>query len=101
MKIKGMKSNSNNNSSYSPNNNSNNSSSSANRSFEEWQIKKFKMRDKEILDDGTQSFFWRAHTITVLFIMMAVLFYIAVIEEQVHDHNYNIKRLFIFQKNIC
>ena len=55
----------------------------------EWQIKKQK---QEISDDGTKTFFWRAHTITVLFILMAVLVYESLFTQQVQDQTLNTKR---------
>ncbi len=58
-------------------------------STQQWQSKK---RKKEILDDGTQTFFWRAHTITVLLILITVLVYESLFREQVQDSTYNIKR---------
>lgn len=58
----------------------------------EWEENKMKIKNQHVTDDGTQSFFWRAHTITILLIAMAVLVYVALIEEQVQDHSYNVKR---------
>lgn len=55
----------------------------------EWQTKKQK---QEISDDGTKTFFWRAHTITVLFILMAVLVYESLFTQQVQDQTLNTKR---------
>ncbi|CAF5080025.1 unnamed protein product, partial [Rotaria sp. Silwood1] len=43
-------------------------------------------------DDGTMSFFWRAHTITCLVIAMSYLFYIALVEQPSEDSSYNTKR---------
>lgn len=59
---------------------------------QEWQENKMKIKNQKLSDDGTQSFFWRAHTVTVLFIMIVVLVYVALIEEQINDQSYNIKR---------
>ena len=70
--------------------------SSANTSPEkgnkEWEISKIKAKNKTISDDGTQSFFWRAHTITVLFVMIIVLVYESLVEQQYSDQSYNTKR---------
>ncbi|CAF0745255.1 unnamed protein product [Didymodactylos carnosus] len=49
-------------------------------------------RKSELFDDGTMSFFWRAHTLTVLTISMAILFYVAVFEKETLDSSYNAKR---------
>lgn len=59
---------------------------------QEWQENKMKIKNQRLSDDGTQSFFWRAHTVTVLVVMIVVLVYVALIEEQVQDQSYNIKR---------
>lgn len=72
---------------------SNNSNSNQQLATKEgWQRTKLKVKNQQVSDDGTQSFFWRAHTITVLILMMAVLIYVSLIEEQVQDESYNIKR---------
>ncbi|KAI7697961.1 hypothetical protein SSS_04894 [Sarcoptes scabiei] len=49
-------------------------------------------KTQEVFDDGTQTFFWRAHTLTVLFFMVVGLIYVSLFEEPVSDSNYNIKR---------
>ncbi|KAL5007110.1 hypothetical protein ScPMuIL_015916 [Solemya velum] len=49
-------------------------------------------RHKDLKDDGTMSFFWRAHTITVLVIFSCILVYVAVFENQDVDSSYNMKR---------
>ena len=59
------------------------------QSSTQWQSMK---RKKEILDDGTQTFFWRAHTITVLMILIVVLVYESLFREQVQDSTFNTKR---------
>ncbi|XP_032787452.2 phosphatidylserine synthase 2 [Daphnia magna] len=46
----------------------------------------------EFYDDGTVTFFWRAHTLTVLFLMIAALIYVAVFEPVILDTQYNTKR---------
>lgn len=51
-----------------------------------------KARKKDFYDDGTMSFFWRAHTITALVIFNCVLVYVAVVEESFADRDYNAKR---------
>lgn len=43
-------------------------------------------------DDGTMSFFWRAHTITCLIIAMSYLFYVAILEQPSENSTYNAKR---------
>ena len=43
-------------------------------------------------DDGTMSFFWRAHTITCLIIAMSYLFYVAILEQPSEDSTYNTQR---------
>lgn len=44
-----------------------------------------------VWDDGTITFFWRAHTLTVLFLFSCVLLYVAVFDVST-DSNYNTKR---------
>ncbi|ESO97633.1 hypothetical protein LOTGIDRAFT_103737 [Lottia gigantea] len=56
----------------------------------DWEEDKRKQND--FWDDGTLSFFWRAHTITVLVIFSCILVYVALFEEQVLDADYNTKR---------
>uniref|UniRef100_A0A3P9P8Y9 Phosphatidylserine synthase n=2 Tax=Poecilia reticulata TaxID=8081 RepID=A0A3P9P8Y9_POERE len=46
----------------------------------------------EVYDDGTNTFFWRAHTLTVLFILTCALVYVTLLEETPHDTAYNTKR---------
>lgn len=58
-------------------------------STQEWAIKK---QNKVITDDGTQTFFWRAHTITVLIILIIVLVYESLFTQQVQDQTLNTKR---------
>ncbi|XP_069752789.1 phosphatidylserine synthase 2 isoform X2 [Narcine bancroftii] len=48
--------------------------------------------ESEVFDDGTVTFFWRAHTLTVLFILTCALVYITLLEETPQDTAYNIKR---------
>ncbi|XP_069692236.1 phosphatidylserine synthase 2-like [Periplaneta americana] len=43
-------------------------------------------------DDGTVTYFWRAHTLTVLFVLVSVLIYVAVFEPVRNDTSYNTKR---------
>lgn len=52
----------------------------------------YKNKGKDIWDDGTMTFFWRAHTITVLVIFTCILVYVAMFEEPSPDSNYNMKR---------
>ncbi|CAF3735743.1 unnamed protein product [Rotaria sp. Silwood1] len=55
----------------------------------DWESDK---RRSKPFDDGTMSFFWRAHTITCLVIAMSYLFYIALVEQPSEDSSYNTKR---------
>uniref|UniRef100_A0A8C7QM76 Phosphatidylserine synthase n=1 Tax=Oncorhynchus mykiss TaxID=8022 RepID=A0A8C7QM76_ONCMY len=48
--------------------------------------------ESEVFDDGTNTFFWRAHTVTVLFILTCVLVYVTLLEETPQDTTYNTKR---------
>ncbi|XP_041366468.1 phosphatidylserine synthase 2-like [Gigantopelta aegis] len=57
-----------------------------------WEEEKRKHKDSPIYDDGTLSYFWRAHTITALVIFSCVLVYVALFEEAVDDVDYNVKR---------
>ncbi len=43
-------------------------------------------------DDETMTFFWRAHTFTVLLFLICCLVYVGVIEQPVDDAEYNTKR---------
>ncbi len=43
-------------------------------------------------DDETMTFFWRAHTLTVLVFLICCLLYVGVVEEPVEDSAYNLKR---------
>ncbi|XP_070283233.1 phosphatidylserine synthase 2 isoform X2 [Myotis yumanensis] len=47
--------------------------------------------ESEVYDDGTNTFFWRAHTLTVLFILTCVLGYVTLLEETPQDTAYNTK----------
>jgi hypothetical protein len=55
----------------------------------DWESDK---RRSKPLDDGTMSFFWRAHTITCLVIAMSYLFYVAILEQPTENSTYNTKR---------
>jgi len=48
-----------------------------------------------VYDDETLSFFWRAHTLTVLVLMLSVFIYVAVFEEAIADTELNIKRAIV------
>ncbi|XP_008009659.1 phosphatidylserine synthase 2 isoform X1 [Chlorocebus sabaeus] len=48
--------------------------------------------ESEVYDDGTNTFFWRAHTLTVLFILTCTLGYVTLLEETPQDTAYNTKR---------
>ncbi|ODM87814.1 Phosphatidylserine synthase 2 [Orchesella cincta] len=43
-------------------------------------------------DDGTVTFFWRAHTLTVLALLIGVLVYVGLFEEPEESSEYNAKR---------
>uniref|UniRef100_H2YTT7 Phosphatidylserine synthase n=1 Tax=Ciona savignyi TaxID=51511 RepID=H2YTT7_CIOSA len=45
-----------------------------------------------VYDDGTNTYFWRAHTVSVLVIGIISLVYVVFIEEQKDDWEYNTKR---------
>ncbi|GFT57127.1 phosphatidylserine synthase 2 [Nephila pilipes] len=47
---------------------------------------------KDVFDDGTMTFFWQAHTLTVLFLLTCVLVYVTFFEESSTDIEYNVKR---------
>lgn len=47
---------------------------------------------KDVFDDGTMTYFWQAHTLTVLFFFTCVLIYVALFEEVVSSSEYNTKR---------
>jgi len=53
-----------------------------------------KRRNSEsiVYDDGTDSFFWQAHSFTVLVIVICALIYVVFLEEQSSDWKYNLKR---------
>lgn len=53
----------------------------------EWDIK----QTQQFSDDGTNTYFWRAHTVTVLLIMLCVLVYVA-FENPLENSEYNAKR---------
>lgn len=55
----------------------------------DWEGEK---RRNSVYDDGTNTFFWRAHTITVLAVFIGILVYIGVFEEPTNDIHYNNKR---------
>lgn len=61
------------------------------RTAHDWETEQKK--GKDFFDDGTMSFFWRAHTISVLFGFSLVLLYVALFEDPTdHDTEYNTKR---------
>lgn len=51
-----------------------------------------KNMSKDFFDDGTISFFWRAHRITALVIISLVLLYITLYDDPSNNSDYNIKR---------
>ncbi|XP_070563726.1 phosphatidylserine synthase 2-like [Ptychodera flava] len=52
----------------------------------------FAEKQSHVYDDGTSSYFWRAHTLTVLFLMLAGFVYVALFESVEEDTSYNVKR---------
>ncbi|KAM7002659.1 phosphatidylserine synthase 2 [Tautogolabrus adspersus] len=52
----------------------------------------WKNSESEVYDDGTNTFFWRAHTVTVLFILTCALVYVTLLEETPQDTAFNTKR---------
>ncbi|XP_078356561.1 phosphatidylserine synthase 2-like, partial [Oculina patagonica] len=54
----------------------------------EWDIK----QTQQFSDDGTNTYFWRAHTVTVLLIMLCVLVYVGAFEKPNENGEYNAKR---------
>ncbi|XP_055335120.1 phosphatidylserine synthase 2-like [Paramacrobiotus metropolitanus] len=59
------------------------------RTAHDWEY--YRQR-QAVYDDGTVTFFWRAHTLTVLFIATCVLIYVALFEPVSLDSDYNLKR---------
>ena len=55
-----------------------------------WQEEKEKVEDPD-----APTYFWRAHTVTVLLVMICVLVYTALIETPVEDSTYNGKKGFL------
>lgn len=53
----------------------------------EWDIK----QTQQFSDDGTNTYFWRAHTVTVLLIMLCVLVYVGAFEKTKENSEYNTK----------
>ncbi len=62
------------------------------RTAHDWQT--YKTRDK-VFDDETMTFFWRAHTGTVLAFLICCLFYVAIVEEASEDGAFNARRGFL------
>ncbi|CAH1786738.1 unnamed protein product [Owenia fusiformis] len=59
----------------------------------DWEAEKREARGTGgLFDDGTMSFFWRAHTLTVLAIFSLLLLYVAIFEDVSLDPEYNTKR---------
>ena len=58
------------------------------RTAHNWETYKTKVA----YDDETMSFFWRAHTLTVLIFLICCLVYVGVIEDPVEDTSYNSRR---------
>lgn len=51
-----------------------------------------KNKNKDIQDDGTMTFFWQAHTITVLVMFSCILVYVTLFEEETYGADYNNER---------
>ncbi|XP_059099271.1 phosphatidylserine synthase 2-like isoform X2 [Tigriopus californicus] len=49
-------------------------------------------RSVSVQDDETNSFFWRAHTVTILVFLVCCLFYVGLIEDPITDGDFNFKR---------
>ncbi|XP_067935492.1 phosphatidylserine synthase 2-like [Watersipora subatra] len=59
----------------------------------EWQYQKQLRRSHPVYDDGTMTFFWRAHTVLTLVVFLASMVYLAIFEDPtLHDNSYNFKR---------
>jgi phosphatidylserine synthase 2 len=56
----------------------------------DWQTEK--RIHKDFYDDGTLTFFWRAHTITALVVFSIALVYVALFEVPTQDKDFNAKR---------
>lgn len=56
----------------------------------DWEA--YKNIDKDFFDDGTMTFFWRAHRLTALIMFSLVLVYVALWEGANNDSDYNAKR---------
>ena len=58
------------------------------------RVRSSRRRDSEsvVEDDGTNTFFWRAHSFSVLVLVLSVLVYVLFIEEEKNDWQYNLKR---------
>ncbi|ESO09280.1 hypothetical protein HELRODRAFT_150062, partial [Helobdella robusta] len=48
--------------------------------------------NKDFFDDGTMSFFWRAHRISALIIFILVLLYVTLYDDATNNSDYNTKR---------
>lgn len=59
---------------------------------EEEEKTRFTSKQTDVYDDGTNTFFWRAHSITVLVGMLAALVYVAAVEDVKLDTAFNTKR---------
>ena len=57
--------------------------------------KKYFYSALQVVDTGAPSFFWRAHTVTVLLVLICCLVYKGLIETPVEDSTYNGRRGFL------
>ena len=48
--------------------------------------------ESSVFDDGTNSFFWRAHSFSVLVIVVSTLYYVVFVEQQPPEWDVNLKR---------
>ncbi|GAV04960.1 hypothetical protein RvY_15157-2 [Ramazzottius varieornatus] len=62
------------------------------RTAHDWEYYKSRRKIRLVLDDGTISFFWRAHTITALILIICVLMYITFLEPVSYDSVVNNRR---------
>ncbi|XP_002128264.2 phosphatidylserine synthase 2 [Ciona intestinalis] len=74
------------------NRNRNNASAQSHRTKLPPSSKIRRSSESMVFDDGTTTYFWRAHTVSVLVIGIISLVYVVFIEEQRDDWEYNTKR---------
>ncbi|GAU97853.1 hypothetical protein RvY_09082 [Ramazzottius varieornatus] len=62
------------------------------RTAHDWEYYKGTRKCRLVLDDGTITFFWRAHTLTVLFFITCALAYVTFFEPISYDTSFNTRR---------